>query len=64
MASRQRGADETENPRAEIPSISSVTARQAVRMAMISQHFYNPAFTYFAMLSPPDHATQFCLQRK
>ena len=31
---------------------------------MISEHFYNPAFFYLAMLSLPDHATQFSLQRK
>jgi len=41
-----------------------MAVRQAMRMTMISQHFYNSAFSYFAMLSLPDHATQFCLQGK
>jgi hypothetical protein len=33
-------------------------------MTMVSQHFDNPALFYLAMLSLPDHAAQFYLQRQ
>lgn len=39
-----------------------MTVRQAVRMAMVSQHFNNSALSYLAMLALADHPAQLGLE--